>query len=124
MKVGCVRCNKVFESLVIEPETAWKDIFTELTNHMNQKHPKYNKIVLETAAKGQMAIFSYLVITQTAKAITDGNVWLDTRVDELRDNIMRLIGYEPVEDEEIETEEEEKEDNKEEEETPVFEEAD
>lgn len=121
MKVGCVRCNKVFESLVIEPETAWKDIFTELTNHMNTKHPKYNRIVLEAAAKGQMAICSYLVITQTAKAVIDGNVWLDTRVDELRDSIMRLIGYEPIEEEEIQEEEKEEENNNKEEEIPMFE---
>lgn len=125
MKVGCVRCNKVFESLVIEPEIAWKDIFTEVQKHVVKKHPKFNQKILDSATKAQITIFSYIVITQTTLT-TEDNKWLDKRIGQMRDVIMRLIGYEPIEEEE-ETQEEEQEEennNKEEEETPIFEEAD
>ena len=113
MRITCIECNKVFESLLIPQEKAWHDTHEKLMQHVAVDHKELFKKLRATTLNAQMAIGAYLAITQVTK-VDEENIWLVSRMEKLVDTIMLAIGYEPEKDtdEEEEEEEDEQEDEK------------
>lgn len=118
MRISCIACGKEYQSLLIEQEKAWMEVYGNIIQHVSLSHPKLFEKLRSTTLNAQMAIATYLSIAQTVKEVeTKTNPWLDSRLEKLVDSIMLAIGYEVAQDEEEEEEKEEKEEGDEETET-------
>jgi hypothetical protein len=104
----------VFKSLIITPDMAWKDVFEKLMTHVVKEHPQFYAQVNQETINASAIIVTY-VLVGTLVNVLEENQWLKERAEKMRDTIMGIVGYEPIEDEE---EEEEEEDNTEETEDP------
>lgn len=116
MRISCIVCGKEYQSLLIEQEKAWAEVYGNMIQHVSLSHPKLFKDLQSTSVNAQMAIATYVSIVHVVKE-TERSPWLNSRLEKIVDSIMLAIGYEVAQDEEEEEEKEEKEDTDEETET-------
>jgi hypothetical protein len=117
----------VFESLIVIPDQAWKEIFEKLMTHTVKEHPEFYQVINQEATIASATVVSYVLVSKLAKTV-EPNKWLEEHMSKIQDTIMGIVGYDRVNDEEEEEEEdtEDTEDNMEdtEEEEPVYKEPD
>ena len=106
MRIGCNKCTSMFESLIVIPDQAWKEIFEKLMTHTVNEHPEFYAQVNQEATIASATVVSYVLVSKLAKTV-EANKWLKEHMSKIQDAIMSVAGYDRTDEEEEEEDEEE-----------------
>lgn len=107
MKIICKKCGEIFESLIIDKQLAWNEIFKASGKHVQHRH----KAMFEEMQKAVITAVGALTVamhTEEFCIIPEDEVRLMAIITTSQDVVMAAIGYDPAneEDEEFEDEDE------------------
>lgn len=101
MRISCSKCNTQFESLIIDKDIAWKEIFTKSTNHLKFKHPAMFEEMKQTVAIAIGAITTFLHFSEFVTIPEDETEILE-RIEKCQEVGMTALGFDPEDDEDDE----------------------
>lgn len=105
MKIKCTQCNHPFESLIIDPEIAWKEVYTLLLKHVAKHHPKENQIAASEMQKVGLALVGFCTIATFCEIEEPAPKWLEDHITDMQDCIMQAIGFDPTDEDNEDSEE-------------------
>lgn len=102
MIINCARCNRPFESAMVNPEEAWKELLLHVTRHVEKKHPKtFRRVTQEELPRAIMALTEIYTVDQLI-VVPESENWIPEHLDVAEDIVMTAVGYDPEEEEEEE----------------------
>lgn len=101
MIINCVRCNRAFESALVNNDEALKQLNEHLVRHVERKHPKTFRRVQAQISEAVLALTEYCMLAELS-VIPETEEWILDRMETLEDKVMVAVGYDPEEEEEEE----------------------
>jgi hypothetical protein len=105
MRITCVSCKKVFESLVIDKVMAWNECYTNLMQHAVKRHPEVMAQLQVDLQKVMVSVSAYVSVSRLAD-VPEDEAYINLLLDEFQKEIMLAAGFDEVEESDDEEEEE------------------
>lgn len=94
MKILCSKCGHVIESVIIERELAWAELFANLNKHIMRQHPQVMNVLTQAVKKVAAMLGAYMVMSECA-VIPEDQDYVNNRMEEMQDLVMMGIGFDP-----------------------------
>ena len=104
MRLVCSKCGHLVESLIIDQDLAWQEVFGSLNKHVLRQHPEVMGALTQAVKKVAAMLGAYMVINECA-VVPEDQTYIINALDEMQVTVMMGIGYDPNDEEEEEEEE-------------------
>lgn len=101
MRIACVKCGKPFESLIINQELAWKEIYGLALKHIMRQHNDVAAKLQGDVARLMVAASVYMTVSE-ALLVPEDEKFIAAHMEELQEVLMSAAGFdaEDIPDEE------------------------
>lgn len=105
MIINCARCNRPFQSALVDNAEAWRELNLHLMKHVEKNHPKTFRRITNTELPELIMALTEFYTMSALVVIPESEEWLMDHAEELQDKVMLGMGFDPEEEEEEEEEE-------------------
>jgi hypothetical protein len=103
MKILCIKCGEIFESLIIDKAMAEKELFGATTRHVKTKHPAMFQEMQKAIGTCVLALTTCMHFNEFV-TIPEDETEMQAAIDTTLEIVLAGLGYDP--DEEFEDEDE------------------
>jgi hypothetical protein len=107
MIINCARCNRPFQSAMVDPEQAWKELLLHLTKHVETKHPNTFRRVTEKELPRAIMALTEVYTVDSLVVVPESEEWIQQHISDQEDIVMMSIGYDPEDEDQIEDDDDE-----------------
>lgn len=103
MRISCVKCGKGFESLIVDRELAWKELYGTSLKHTMRQHPEIAAKLQAEVGKLMVAASVFMTASETL-VIPENEEFINKHLEGLQEIVMSAAGFDV--DDVVEEEEE------------------
>ncbi len=94
----CSKCGTRFESLIVDRELAWKELYTTSAKHIQHRHKGMFEEMQKAVMISITSLTTFMHVSEFC-TIPEEEVILQAIVEKAQDIVMAAIGFDPEDDE-------------------------
>jgi heterodisulfide reductase subunit C len=99
MRIICSKCGEVFESLIIDKEIAYKEVFDKSCKHVVKNHHAMYMTMGKAVGVSVNALTSFMHLSEFV-VIPESEVRIQALMEQAQEIVMTAVGFEREEDDE------------------------